>query len=449
MGGQTTSNQQQTQSQNSQQFTTGTPFAQDIIGQAGTNNLIGQVFQNGANGGYQGDREAGFNIPTQVGGTWGPAPTTFTAQQTTGQNPTQTHTTDVNVNYQPGIATGLANAQAQQGQLTDISNAGLTGVQTAINSPNQGLDAMLERLRSEHAITSAQSTQAMADVAGANGAFGGTSFARDNAMQSGRQQSAFDDAAANLLWQDQARRDEWLRSGAGIAAQYAGIGDLTAGRMLNYGNMGLANDQNTANVNDANAQADANNAWNQGQLNDANTAASVEDQIRQWEAAFQISQQNAANGMTTAGLQQQNAQTAINNDMARFGANNESMNQMLQQLSQLMGISAMAPGGQTVGDTTTRGSSTQSQGASSAQMIGSILSIMALAASERRFKTNIVPLYTDSRGIKWYSFRYKDDPAALENIGVMVDEVEHIPGVVVQIGDVKLVDYHKLSKVAA
>lgn len=372
-GGRTRTTQNTTGSTQQSSTATGTPFAQNILDQTQGQNVIGQVFA-ANDGGFQGDREAAAPIRDSMFANWGATPTTFVPQQTTAQAPNQVQQTAVDPNYQPGIDAGITNANNQAGALQGVSDAGIAGVQSAIGSPHLGLDEMMTALRGQHNIAAAQSTNALAEVAGASGAFGGTSFARDNAMQTGELARAFDDQAAELLWNDQARRDQWLRDGAGVAGQYAGVGDLTAQRLLNYGGMQQENQQNTANVNETNAQRDANNAWLAGTLDDTNANNAAQDSIAAWEAAFQAAQQSARNDTTRATLEQGNAQTDLNNDYYQWAGGQESMDQMLQRLMGLMQIGAAAPGGSSTGQSTQNSTTTQSSQPSTLSMLGGLAS---------------------------------------------------------------------------
>lgn len=453
-----------TQSQNT--VGTGTPFAQGVLDQMGQQNVLGQVFA-ANDGGYQGPREAGINIPTNVGGTYGAIPTTFVPQRTTTDAPNQTY---VDVNYQPGIQAGLDNANNQAGALSNLSASGLASVGQQINSPHLGLDQMLAALQNQHNIASNQSTQAQAEVMGEQGGFGGSAFLRGNAMQQGELQRAFDEQAAQLLWQDQARRDDWLRNGAGVAGQWAGLGDLTPQRLLNYGGLDLQNQQQAADV--ANF-----NAWNQGSLVDQNADRAAQEAIAQWEQAFNVSQQNAQNDMTRAALEQANAQTGLNNDYYQWAGGQESLDQMLNRLAGLMNTAATAPGGSSSGTMNQTSTTTQQQSSNPLAAFGSLLGagmqfmggggfgsltgaqggasmlpqvpslaqlLPTIFASERRLKDNVIPLFVSKKGIPWYAFTYKGDDTP--QTGVMEDEVRYIPGAVKSINGINHVDYNVIAQ---
>lgn len=62
--------------------------------------------------------------------------------------------------------------------------------------------------------------------------------------------------------------------------------------------------------------------------------------------------------------------------------------------------------------------------------------------SDRRLKENIVPM-GEKNGFKVYQFNYKNKPGTF--IGVMADEVEHVPDAVHELSGIKYVDYSKLG----
>ena len=63
---------------------------------------------------------------------------------------------------------------------------------------------------------------------------------------------------------------------------------------------------------------------------------------------------------------------------------------------------------------------------------------LAYGLSDRRFKTDIKPL-GESNGIPYYLFKYKGSDDV--QIGTMADDVEHIPGAVIERNGVKFVNY--------
>lgn len=97
---------------------------------------------------------------------------------------------------------------------------------------------------------------------------------------------------------------------------------------------------------------------------------------------------------------------------------NQRQDEIAKRNAKLQGVSQV---GQMYGDF-------QSQGAQAATTM----------LSDRRFKENIKSVGVEN-GINLYEFNYKGQPTRW--IGVMADEVEHIPGAVVQINGVKRVDY--------
>lgn len=78
-------------------------------------------------------------------------------------------------------------------------------------------------------------------------------------------------------------------------------------------------------------------------------------------------------------------------------------------------------------------------------MMGGAASLgsMAMMFSDRRLKKNIEPLFVDPQGIQWYKFNYLW--SVLPHIGVMADEVAHIPNAVhTHFSGYKLVNYGAL-----
>lgn len=81
---------------------------------------------------------------------------------------------------------------------------------------------------------------------------------------------------------------------------------------------------------------------------------------------------------------------------------------------------------------------------------GAQIAAMMYAASDRRLKKNIVPLFT-ANGVQWYEFEYNVDmwpdgivpPPSGKMVGVMADEVKHIPDAVApeSFGQYDMVNY--------
>ena len=83
-------------------------------------------------------------------------------------------------------------------------------------------------------------------------------------------------------------------------------------------------------------------------------------------------------------------------------------------------------------------------GAPSGSFASQIPGMIAGFGSDRRFKTDIRPAGKSADGHNLYEFRYKT--GAQRYIGVMADEVEHVPGAVhVDADGMKYVDYSKIG----
>ena len=65
-----------------------------------------------------------------------------------------------------------------------------------------------------------------------------------------------------------------------------------------------------------------------------------------------------------------------------------------------------------------------------------------LLGSDRRIKKNIKPVGKLKSGINVYSYQYRHNDKP--DVGVMADEVQHIPGAVVSLGGIAHVDYSKV-----
>ena len=79
---------------------------------------------------------------------------------------------------------------------------------------------------------------------------------------------------------------------------------------------------------------------------------------------------------------------------------------------------------------------------SSASGLFGLLSAGLGLFSDRRLKENIVRLGHLENGIPLYRYRFKHD--GREDVGVMADEVAHIPGAVTYVGGLATVDYGKV-----
>lgn len=469
MSGQRTRTQSNTttnQSGTSTSSTPGTAWGSNVLNSIDGNAIAQQVQSQG--GGFQGDTQA--TMPTPSNGfvaQWNQAPSTFVPQRTTADAPTQVQTTHVDPNYTPGIQAGINNANGQAGTLGNLSNQGLTRWGEVLSGgSNPALDALLARMQQEHAEGAAQSFNAAAATAGQAGAYGGTDMARQNTWMAEQQQQELDGSIAQLLWQDYDMRNQMLLQAPGAIAGMAGIGDLTAQRLLEYGGLQQENQATAAATADANAQATQNNIWNQGTLTDQNADRAAQDALAAWEAAYQVDSAATAEGVAQAEHQQANNQTAMNNDYNRWATDRDAMSTMIEQLQMLLGLSGQVPGGTVESTQSGSGSSTTTQSTSPDMLsvlgglAGAAMQFMApgsgalaaiprigTAASERRLKAGIKPLFVDDRGLRWYSYHYKNDPTKTVQTGVMADEIHRlVPEAIEVIDGVHNVNYDTLAE---
>lgn len=103
-------------------------------------------------------------------------------------------------------------------------------------------------------------------------------------------------------------------------------------------------------------------------------------------------------------------------------------------------------GGETVaagilGEEATKRSDKAASSGRTSDFINTGISAIGLALSDRRFKTDIT--YLDKvNGVPFYLFKYKGSDKV--EFGTMAQDVEHIPGAVIEIAGVKHVDYARL-----
>jgi hypothetical protein len=149
-------------------------------------------------------------------------------------------------------------------------------------------------------------------------------------------------------------------------------------------------------------------------------------------------QESANNRLLTAlGLQPQVQQARSNMAVTELGAKgvergarDTRINQLLQLL-QTKGIENLGAG--LPGST----GMLQSFAGGFGQGIGG-----AMGGSDRRTKRNIQRVGTTPSGVPIYRFQYVG--ATGSHLGVMADEVDHIPGAVVELQGTKFVDYRKV-----
>ena len=192
---------------------------------------------------------------------------------------------------------------------------------------------------------------------------------------------------------NQSQNDALQRALAGLGA--AGTGQVRQG---------------TAYENAANRQLQAGSALSGADL--ANQTAALQAQLQNLQAQ---------------GLPRMVQQQGIDAGLAQFN----TQNQQLQQLLQLLG------------GVTNAGSATTAGTQASTGLAGAFLS----GFSDRRLKKDIQYAGTTKNGTKLYRFRYMHEGVEVEpRIGVMADEVEHIPGAVTknELGLSK-VDYMKVA----
>lgn len=448
----------QTQSGTSNTSTPGTAFGTSVLQDVQNSGIEGQIFGQTP---YTGnvvaaapDLGAG-NYTAQ----WGPTPTTFVPQRTAADAPTQVTRTNVDRNYVPGIAAGLA-ATGTNSSLLAPATANLGNYWNTI-AAGGGADPRWDDFRAaftaQHQDQAAFNAGQRALYAGADGAFGGTPSNQANAFSVGQEENAFNSAMAELGLAQLTNEQQMQMAAPGQLQQVADLGTRSADDLLAYGGLQQANLAQAAASGDYNAQVLQNNLHNAQSLNDANAVLAAQEAIAQWEAVHQSEASRVADlqGQTAAqtGIEQAGYDNALHSNMAVT----DNLNSELNQLMVLLGLARGVPGS----TTTSSGTMDQSQTTRTSQqpgladfagLIGSALMAIptggmsllptALGAagtaassgagisnilSDRRVKKNLEHVRTDTRGVKWYLYNYVwQSDNDLTAYGVIAQELKEI-----------------------
>jgi hypothetical protein len=199
---------------------------------------------------------------------------------------------------------------------------------------------------------------------------------------------------------------------AGLTDQFSGNALQRALAGLNAAGTG-AERQGAAFENAANRQVDASSQM--GQLG-----------LAQQQAQLQAQMQN----LQAQGLPRMIEQLGIEGGLAQF-------NQQQQQMQQLMALM-----GQMSGNMSAHGGMA-AQGGMIQDFVGGLGQGFGQALSDRRLKRDIQFAGKTPNGTNVYRYRYMNDDET--RLGVMADEVEHIPGAVIRNSlGVAMVDYNKV-----
>lgn len=346
-------------SQNQTTSTPGTSYAQALLPQG--NVLANQVMNSQA---FQGDRVA---APTDLGAgnyaaQWGQMPDTFVPQATAGpaaQQATQTH---VDLNAQEGIDAGMAAANLNNQNIPGLVQQGYDRWQSILGGQqNPQLDALLARLQQEHAEGAAQNTNAMADVFGAQGAYGGSNMGRELTWLGEQQQQELDGAVASLLYQDYDRNNQMLMQAPEALAGFAGLAGVPAEQYARYGGMRQQNLSDAAATGDYNTQVGYDNTWNQQRLVDENAERTAADDLARWESAYQVDASRVADVQGRDAAQTAGRQAGLDNDYLAWLSQQENLNNQINNMGQVIGYGSQVPGQTTSGTGTSTTNSTQTQ----------------------------------------------------------------------------------------
>jgi hypothetical protein len=223
------------------------------------------------------------------------------------------------------------------------------------------MDALLARLQQEHAEGAAQNTNAMADVFGAQGAYGGSNMGRELTWLGEQQQQELDGAIASLLYQDYNNNQQMLLQAPEALAGFAGLAGVPAEQYARYGGMRQENLAGQAATNDYNTQVGYDNTWNTQQLNDENAQRQAADDLARWESAYQMDSSRIADLQGRTAAQTAGTQAGLDNDYLAWLSEQENLNNQINNMGSLIGFGGMVPGSTTAGTGTSTTNSSQTQ----------------------------------------------------------------------------------------
>ena len=451
--------------------TPGTAFGTEVLQNVQNSGIEGDIYGQTP---YTGNAVA---APQDLGAgnyeaQWGATPLTFVPQRTAADAPTQVQHTNVDPNYQPGIDAGLAASTTNAGILNPAAgNLGdYWNTIAAGGGADPRWDAFRDAFTAQHQDQAAFNAGQRALYAGAEGAFGGTPSNQANAFAVGQEENAFNTAMAQLGISQLTNEQQMQMAAPGQLQQVADLGTRSADDTLRYGGLQQENLAQAAAAGDYNAQVLQNNLHNAQALNDANAVNAAQEAIAQWEAAHQAEVARVGDVQGRSVAQQGIEQAGYDNAIHSNAAVTDNINQQLNQLMALLGLSRGVPGSTTTASGTANSNSTtrtsQEMGwqdiagllgaAFSAIPTGGASLLPTLAAgansagafSDRRVKKNLEHTSTDSRGIKWYLFNYiwqSDDD--LKAHGVVAQElIEIAPQFVFNNNGLLSVDYDGLNE---
>lgn len=341
------STQTTTTNQTGQQQTTtpGTEYSTALLpyGEQLAQNVMGQQS-------FTGDRVA---APQDLGAgnyaaQWGPTPTTFTPQLTATERPMEGMLTHVDPNAQEAIAAGMGAAQTNQAPIAGLVQQGYDQLSQFLSGDqNPHLQTLLNQLGARSEQESARQFNQLAGLMGSQGAYGGTDQNRWNLDIADRQQQAHDEAVARLLYDEYMNRQQFAAAAPGAIAGYAGVSTLPAEQFARYGGMRQENLQAAAATGDQNAQRLLNNLNNAMRLNDENAIRAAENEIQQWQAAYQTETARVADVQGRATAQQAAEQAAMDNAYLRWLTQQELLGSQVGNIGSLIGYGGLVPGSTT------------------------------------------------------------------------------------------------------
>ena len=134
-------------------------------------------------------------------------------------------------------------------------------------------------------------------------------------------------------------------------------------------------------------------------------------------------------------------QTLANMGLSATGGQAQVSSSAGRDISDLITSGASAEAAGVIGTEQARIQSANARRSARSQTVGNIATLGAIALSDVRYKENVQHV-KDVDGVPYYFFKYKGETDL--RFGTMAQEVQHIPGAVLNIGGKKYVDYGRL-----
>jgi hypothetical protein len=324
-----------TSTTNQNQRNIGAPYAEAILPQVQTlaNDVMGQQS-------FTGDRVATAPVQDRYTQGWGTPTEPFVPQATAGQTANQTNRNWVNTFGPQGIAMGTSAATANAGEIPAISNNLFDYWRNLSSSYGETpqLQGVVDSFTKDYDQQKSREANQRAYTAGAQGAFGSTDAARNEAWAAQESGDAYGRTVAGMKYNDFLNWQSQMNQAPGQVANIANLNMLPAEQMARYEGMNQANLAGAQGVADDNTQRQAYNQWLQAMLQDENaTRASANDQAR-LEYDYRAGDAEVRNNLARVGAQQTNDQAGLDNEYLRWLTGQETLNNRVTGMGGITGI---------------------------------------------------------------------------------------------------------------